>query len=85
MPTLPYEVKLDLTVKGGQLIKVIVDGEDVTNKQELNESEKDAIFASENGARYVGTILYHVNATTGTCCVIVHRNCRAVCKIVPCP
>jgi hypothetical protein len=66
-----------LEIENGRVTRVLIDGEE---PHELAQESRDAIFASENGPRYVSTILYHVDPVTSRAMICVHKNCVLVCR-----
>ena len=66
-----------LEIQNGRIERVLIDGEE---PHELSPEGREDLFASENGPRYVGTILYSVDPVTHMARICVHRNCVLVCR-----
>jgi len=72
---------ITLEIEDGRVTRVQINGEDAA---EADEKLRESLFQSENGPRYLGTILYSADAATGMCCAWVHQNCRLVYRCWPC-
>ena len=77
---------ITLEIEDGRVTRVQINGEDAL---EADEKLIESLFQSENGPRYLSTILYSTapataNPATGTCCAWVYQNGRQVYKCWSC-